>query len=97
MSISKSLLLLSLCAAGCATSYYYVPIRPVTTAMPISESGQRCWRQCMGIARTCEAGCRLRVEGGVEVHAMVDKLAQVTKECKDRCADQRDECLKTCK
>lgn len=69
--------------AGC---YTYVPMRPVTTPMPTSDSGLACWRQCMGTVPLCENGCRAQ---GVFARPAVEH-------CKDRCADSRDACLNTC-
>jgi hypothetical protein len=82
--------------AGCVTAHY-VPMRPPNVQMPTTDVGQRCWRQCMETARMCESGCRVQVKGGPEVNAMVPRLEATIKECKDRCADQRDGCLGMCR
>ena len=42
--------------------------------------GDCCLRECRGAFVTCAANCQ----------------GQATNECKDRCADERDQCLQTC-
>lgn len=75
----------------------YIPMRPVTIAVPATDSGQACWRECMQAAQICEKGCRPNYQANVLIEAPVSQVKEVVEQCKNHCADQRDACLGTCK
>jgi hypothetical protein len=83
--------------SGCFSRREHIPMRPVTIAMPATDSGQACWRECMQVAQTCEKGCRPNYQANVFMEAPISQVRGAVEQCKNHCADQRDACLGTCK
>ncbi|MGD0950401.1 MAG: hypothetical protein ABSA52_23660 [Candidatus Binatia bacterium] len=90
-----AIMLLIECSA-CVRSQY-VPMRPVTIAVPTTDSGQACGRECMQTTQVCEKGCRPSYQANVLTEAPTSQVREAVEQCKDHCADQRDACLGTCK
>lgn len=93
----RLLAIILLLECGACVRRQYIPMRPVTIAVPATDSGQACGRECMQTTQSCENGCRPNYQANILTEAPISQVKEVVQQCKDRCADQRDVCLGTCK
>ena len=91
-------MLAALLLTGCVRSEY-IAMRPApaTLTMPATDAGKACWRECAQTTQICENGCRTNYQASVlTASSVAAQVKEIVQQCKDRCADRRDECLSTC-
>lgn len=84
-----------LCGCTVSTNVAMAPPRRPT---PTTAAGRACWHACVDRASRCGSRCDTSMKVVDPTAAFFDyyRRQDAAQDCLDRCALQRDHCLKTC-